>query len=260
LCGFAFGVFLAAISTVSAAEPATQPSIDPKAGEVLRRMSSVLQSAKSLSFRAHATVDQVSPDGQKVQYGRNQTVQLERPDKIAADVIGDEQSLQFRYDGQRVVLYNRLTNSWGEIAGLTTIDDTLDMLATRYGMVMPLADLAFADPYACLTANVGRGEYVGAGYVFDKKCHHLAFRQAAVDWQIWIEDGGQSLPLKVLITFKDLAGSPQYTAFLSDWKLVAPADKSTYKLDPPADAKHVEFAPATQPTQVTPAGTGTPKS
>ena len=112
-------------------------------------------------------------------------------------------------------------------------------------------DLAFADPYACLTENVGRGEYVGIGYVFDKKAHHLAFRQPAVDWQIWIEDGGQSLPLKVVITFKDLPGDPQYTAFLSDWNLSAQENESAYKLDLPSNAKQVDFAPATQPAQDT---------
>jgi hypothetical protein len=137
-----------------------------------------------------------------------------------------------------------------------TVEAMLDMLALKYGIVLPLADLAFPDPYKVLIENVRRGEYIGMGYVFDTKCHHLAFRQSAVDWQIWIEDGQRALPRKVVITFKDQPAHPQYTAFLSDWKLSAQADDAAaaagaadaFTLKPPAGAKKVDFTPATQPT------------
>jgi hypothetical protein len=114
-------------------------------------------------------------------------------------------------------------------------------------MVIPLADLTFADPYKCLVENVRRGQYVGTGYVFGTKCHHLAFRQPNVDWQIWVTDGEKPLPRKVVITFKDSPAHPQFTAFVSDWDLSARADDAAFTLKPPADAKKVEFAPATQP-------------
>ena len=226
--------------------------IDPKADEVLRKMGAALAESKSMSFSAHAIVDQVLRDGQKIQYARNQKVQLRRPDKLAADVSGDIDDLQFRYDGRQVALYNPRTNSWGTAEAAPTIEATLDMLAVKYGMVMPLADLAFSDPYKCLTENVRRGEYIGLGYVFQTKCHHLAFRQSAVDWQIWIEEGDKPLPRKVVITFKDSPAHLQYTAFISDWNLSAGTNDQTFKLAPPADAKKVEFSPSTQPAAGTP--------
>ena len=232
------------------------PAVDPQADEVLKKMGATLQSARSLSFTSHAIADQVAPDGQKVQFARNQKVHLRRPDKLAVDVIGDVDDLQFRYDGKQVALYNPRTNSWGAAEAPPSIDQALDMLAEKYGMVMPLADLAFPDPYQVLIENARRGEYVGKGYVFDKKCHHLAFRQAAVDWQIWVEDGEQAVPRKVVITFKDSPAHPQYTAFLSDWNLSAATDDAQFALNPPAGAKKVEFAPATQPAA---ADTGAPK-
>jgi hypothetical protein len=223
------------------------PSVDPKADEVLKKMGATLAAAKDLSFAAHAIVDQAQADGQKVQYARNQKVQLRRPDRLAVDVTGDVEQLQFRYDGKQIALYNPATNSWGAAKAPGSIEDTLDMLARQYGMVMPLADLAFSDPYKCLTEHVSRGEYVGMGYVFDTKCHHLAFRQPSVDWQIWIEEGERALPRKIVITQKDMPAHPQYTAFLSDWNLSAKVDDAAFTLKPPADAKKVEFAPSTQP-------------
>ena len=236
-----------------AQQPATAAAaVDPKADEVLRKMGSTLQAAKSISFASHAIVDQAREDGQRVQHAKNQKVQLRRPDKLAGDVTGDIEELQFRYDGKEVAIYNARTNAWGVIPAPATIEAMLDMLASKYGIVMPLADLAFPDPYKVLIENVRRGEYVGVGYVFDTKCHHLAFRQAFVDWQIWIEDGERALPRKVVITFKDQPAHPQYTAFLSDWNLSAQPDDAgaaaAFTLQPPAGAKKVDFAPATQPT------------
>jgi hypothetical protein len=232
-------------------------AVDPKADEVLRKMGSTLQAAKSISFASHAIVDQARADGQRVQYAKNQKVQLRRPDKLAGDVTGDIEELQFRYDGKEVAIYNPRTNTWGAVPAPATVEEMLDMLALKYGIVMPLADLAFPDPYKVLTENVRRGEYVGMGYVFDTRCHHLAFRQAFVDWQIWIEDGKRALPRKVVITFKDQPAQPQYTAFLSEWKLSAEAAQAddagaaAFVLKPPPGAKKVDFAPATQPTAPT---------
>jgi len=253
-------------SPSAAAPAAPAAAIDPRADEILRKMGATLQAAQRISFAAHAIIDQTTDDGQRVQYAKNQKVQVRRPDKLAGDVTGDLEDLQFRYNGKEVAIYNPRTSSWGAIPAPPTIEATLDMLATQYGLVMPLADLAFPDPYKVLIENARRGEYLGIGYVLDTKCHHLAFRQAYVDWQIWIQDGDQPLPRKVVITFKDQPGQPQYTAFLSDWKLSSEAGASAsggagddaFTLKPPAGAKKVDFAPATPPPPPTPAAPATP--
>jgi hypothetical protein len=246
---FPIGVLVALVMSLPLASRGQQapPSVDPKADEVLKKMGETLGAATSMSFAAHAIVDQVQPDGHKVQYARNQKVQLRRPDRLAVDVIGDIEQLKFRYDGKQITLFNPGTNSWGAAKAPATIEQTLDMLARQYGLAIPLADLAFTDPYKCLLEHVGRGEYVGIGYVFETKCHHLAFRQPSVDWQIWIEEGARALPRKIVITSKDTPDHPQYTAFLSDWNLSAKIDDAAFTLKPPADAKKVDFAPSTQP-------------
>jgi hypothetical protein len=228
--------------------PPQQPQaaeIDPKADEILKKMGKLLADAKSLSFESHAIADQMTPDGQKLQFAKNQKVVLHRPDKLAADVIGDVDDLIFRYDGKHVALYNPRTHSWGAAEAPASIDATLDMLESKYGMSIPMADLVFPDPYDDLMQHVRSGQYVGLGYVGDIRCHHLAFRQLGIDWQIWIQDSDQPVPLKFVITFKESPGQPQYTAFMSNWNLSAQTPDSAFVLTPPADAKEVEFAPRT---------------
>jgi len=224
------------------------PAVDPKADELLKKMGAYLRDAKDLSFSAHAITDQYTSDGQKIQYAKNQKIQLHRPNKLACDMVGDNEDLQFRYDGSKVTLYNPRTNSWGSVDSPGTVDQTLDSLVQKFGVAIPLADMVFPDPYKDLIENVRSGQYVGIGYVMDTKCHHLAFRQSAVDWQIWIEEGEKPLPRKIVITFKESPAHPQYTAFLSDWNLQATAKDDTFTFKPPAGSKQVEFAPSTQPT------------
>lgn len=226
------------------AEPAARPAVDPKADAVLKAAGQALASAKGFTLHAHAMADQVTASGQKIQVARNQVVTVRRPDGLAADVAGDLDDLRFWYDGKRVTVYNKRTNSVGGTDAPPTIDAALDMLATRYGLALPLADLLFADPYKTLVGQVRSGQYVGLGYVLETRCHHLAFRQESVDWQIWIEEGDKPLVRKVVITYKDSPGHPQYTALLSKWDLSAQPADATFKVDVPADAKKVEFGPA----------------
>jgi hypothetical protein len=244
----ALGALLIALPLVGRGQQKpSPPTIDPKADKILKEMGTALAQSKRISFDSHAIADDLTREGQKLQYAKNQKVRLQRPGKLAVDVTGDLEDLQFRYDGKQVTLYNPRNKSWGKADAPASIDDTLDMLAGKYGMALPLADLAFADPYKCLTENVRSGEYLGVGYVLDVKCHHLAFRQAAVDWQIWIEESGKPLPRKVVITFKEAPGHPQYTAFLSNWNLSADVPDSAFVFTPPAGSKQVEFAPSKQP-------------
>src|SRR5687767_615809 len=122
-------------------------AIDPKADALLKRMSGALAAATNFTFESHSLADQALPNGQKIQYARNQKVAVRRPDRIRASVAGDTDDLEFFYDGKQVTLLNPTARVYGSIDAKPSIDETLDLLATSYSMVIPLADLVFADPY-----------------------------------------------------------------------------------------------------------------
>ena len=246
---------LACLDQTRAAEPKSS-AIDPKADAVLKQMGQALASAKTFTFDAHATNEDVLENGQKVEFARNSRFKVRRPDRVAAQVVGDFEDLAFVYDGQTVVLLNRKTNSFGTAQAKPSIDATCDMLAEQHGMVLPLADFLFADPYKTLIANARSGVYLGTGHVSEAKCHHLAFRQEAVDWQIWIDQSADKpLPRKVVITYKETPAQLQYTAFFNNWNLAAEIADEQFKFTPPEGAKKVDFArPSPAPA---PAGNAT---
>jgi hypothetical protein len=123
-----------------------------------------------------------------------------------------------------------------DLAG--TVDQLIDTLQAKSGAGLPGADLLLSNTYDQLTANVIEGKHIGQGVVDGVECEHLAFRGPETDWQIWIEPGAKPVPRKYVITSKTLAGAPQYTLKIKEWKTDANADDE-FAFKPPADATKV---------------------
>src|SRR5258705_1962443 len=148
----------------ASAEPPPH-AIDPKADALLKQMGEQLAGAKRFTFDSHSTVDQSMDNGQKVQLARNQKVAVRRPNGVTATVTGDLEDLRFWYDGKTVTMLNTRANAYGVAPAPDNLDATFDMLAEKYRLVIPLADLLFADPYKTLSSNMRSGQYLGMGYV-----------------------------------------------------------------------------------------------
>src|SRR6185312_15012681 len=117
-----------------------------------------------------------------------------------------------------------------------TIDQLVDVLQERTGGAVPGTDLLLSDAYDALTSDVIEGHHVGQCVVDGIECEHLAFRGHDTDWQIWIQTGAQPIPRKYVITSKTLAGAPQYTLRIKDWKTDAIADATAFTFEPPEGA------------------------
>ncbi|GGD98062.1 hypothetical protein GCM10011529_00090 [Polymorphobacter glacialis] len=60
-------------------------------------------------------------------------------------------------------------------------------------------------------------------------------RQKNVDWQIWLREGADPLPCKIVITSRIDPSMPQYEALLT-WVPVKSFPASTFTLKPPPGA------------------------
>ena len=70
--------------------------------------------------------------------------------------------------------------------------------------------------------------------------HHLAFRGPRVDWQIWIQDGANPLPMKYVITSKWVAGAPQYSVRFRNWKTNPKIDAARFEFEVPSGARELK--------------------
>ena len=74
------------------------------------------------------------------------------------------------------------------------------MVAQRYGLEFPLADLFYWGTAKSGVGDIRAATSLGRSTVAGVPCDHYAYRQADVDWQIWIEQGTSPLPRKLVIT------------------------------------------------------------
>jgi hypothetical protein len=221
------------------AEP---PAIDPEASDVLRRMSDHMRSLEQFSFRSETTSDEILvPTGQRLQFANDVDVFVRRPNRLRADSQGDLQSRRLYYDGTSVTLHGVEENLYASTAAPPTIDATMTFLLDELGLDAPLADFIFHDPYAVLTENATGGLYAGLHYVRGVLCHHLAFTQDDIEWQLWVEAGDSPLPRKLVITSKQEEGSPQFTAVLLHWNPSRKLDDGIFRFEPPEGAEQIEF-------------------
>ena len=130
---------------------------------------------------------------------------------------------------------------FGRLETQELFDDAVDTARDEYGIDLPLIDLAVSDPYKDATAKVQGSRYYGISPVLGVLCHHLAFTQENVDWQIWIEDGPQPLIRKFVITYKNEPGQPEFTAFITHWDITDPIADSDFVFSPPVGASKIEM-------------------
>jgi hypothetical protein len=222
-------------------EPATAPIINPQADKLLREMGEYLKNAQQFSFQAEITFDDVLPSGQKIQFGATEDLAVRRPSQGYIEYRGDLGVKRFWYNGDTITLYDPGDNVYATEKVPTKFDEAIDYVMKEFGFSPPLVDVLYSDPYKLLINRVQFGLYIGLSMVDGIRCHHLAFVDKYIDWQIWIEDGKQLVPRKILITYKTIPGAPQFTAVLSDWDFATPLPNALFAATLPADAEKIQF-------------------
>ena len=240
-----------ASSEAGKAGPRSGADITPEAAAPLRAMCELLASHKSFAFAAGIILEQVYPNGQNIELTRRVDVVLKRPDKLYARITGDDRDRVIVYDGKTVSVADLDKGVYAVLDAPGTIDATLTMLETQYGVLPPLADLLYAEPCRVLLEDVRTGDFVGRHFAGGKPCDHLAFTQKTVDWQIWIDPGTAPLPRKLVITDKEVMGWPRYAVRFTDWNFNPRLPANLFTFTPPKDAHKIGFLPLTAPKGAT---------
>ena len=219
-------------------------------------MSDYTAGQKSISATFDSDIEVITPDLQKLQFTSSGQIRLERPDKLRIKRTGGYTDVDLVFDGKTVSLYGNNAKAYVQADAAGTIDQLIDRLQSTAGGAMPGTDLLLSNSFDELTANVIEARHIGQGVIDGVECEHLAFRGVDTDWQIWVESGARPIPRKYVITSKTLAGAPQYSLKIKEWKTDVPAEADTYVFKPPADAKKVDLdALATMEFDEVPPGT-----
>ena len=116
-----------------------------------------------------------------------------------------------------------------------TIDRTLDALAERYDMPLPMGDLFYSSAEKALLSDTTTGGYVGTENVGDTPCYHLAFQDVGVDWELWLPVQGEPLPKRLKVVQKRRKGQPVVDVTFTAWNLAPQVTDATFVPNVPAD-------------------------
>lgn len=185
---------------------------------LLKNMSDYMSAQKNISFSYDTILDVVTKDKQRLALAGSGTVAITRPDKLRGTRTSGFADLEMLFDGKTLTLIGKGKNIYTQVEIPGTVDQLLDTLRDKYNRPLPGADLLMSNPQDQLMSGVTNIKDLGSGVIGGTECDHLAFRKKDVDWQIWIAQGDRPYPCRYVITSKTIAGSPQYSIQLSDFK------------------------------------------
>jgi len=235
----------AALAQEPAPPPAVQEAparlVEPRVEDLVRKMSDLLVSSKAFALEAEEVYDETPEGLPRTQLTSRRHVALRRPDRLAGATAGDAINRSYWYDGKTVTVLDDPHNVYVRMDVPPNIDGAMDTALERTGMVIPLADFLYSNVYDRLMGSVERGVYLGIHEVAGIPCHHLAFQQETIDWQLWIDAGPKPLPRKLVIAYKTEDEVPQYQVTIRKWNLVAEVPDGLFEFEPPPGAKKVDL-------------------
>src|SRR6266403_1814454 len=220
-----------------------QAASELQAMPILKNMSEYLAHAERFSVTIRDGYDVVQESGQKIEFGDLRTITVSRPDRLRIEVErSDGQKDLVVFDGKDMTIYAANHNIYATTSRQGTLDQAIKYAVDDLKIRLPLS-LMLLSTLPSELDNLGvSADYVEKTTITDVPCDHLAVRTAgAVDFQVWIAQGSEPLPRRVVITYKDEHGQPQFWADLSNWNLAPEVSDALFTFTPPNGADRIQF-------------------
>jgi hypothetical protein len=231
---------------VPAAGPAQQvkPAISEEASAALLRMGQTLR-AGDFSFQAQTIRDYAEPNGEPLHIFHTMKVTIHRPNRLLVEVTGDDGSNKLVFDGKTAVIFSAAQNKYASIPVPDgTIEGMLKEAVGRLGVDFPLADFLSEAPNKAFLTGVTSGRVVNTVTIDGAPYDHLFFFQPpGIELEVWLSKNEQSLPRRLIVTYRTLPGQPNFIAQFSDWNFNVQTPDADFAFQPPAGATQVELKP-----------------
>ena len=217
--------------------------IEEEALAIFTRSTDYLAKLNQFHVNAEFGFDVLQETGQKIEFGSHQDVTIQRPNNFRVDFIRrDGVNGSVVYDGKEIVLFNPDEAVYAKAPFKGEIDDALDFLSEELNRPIPLRDFFESDPGSVLTAKIESAIYVDESMLAGVLCDHLAMRNDKVDFQIWIAQGDEPLPRRIIITYKNEEGQPQFWGQFMKWETSPKINDGTFAYTPSEKVERIPFA------------------
>jgi hypothetical protein len=230
------------------AADAAKPSISKEAAEDLLRMGQTLR-VEEFSFQAKTIRVYADPNGEPLHIFHTIRVTVHRPNRLLVDVNGDDGSAKLAFDGKTAIVYSATANKYASIpVPEGTIEGMMKEAVARLGVDFPLADFLSEAPNKAFLTGVTSGGIVDTVTIDGGPYDHLFFSQPpGIELELWLSKSEQSLPRRLIVTYRSLPGQPNFIAESSDWNFNIHPTDAEFAFQPPAGAEQVALKPAGAP-------------
>src|SRR5215469_9336997 len=210
---------------------------------ILKNMSEYLAKAERFSVTIRDGYDAVQQSGQKVEFGEIRKVTVSRPDRLRIEIErSDGEKGLVVFNGKDLTVFTADKNVYATVSKLGTLDQVIKYALENLKIRVPLAMMLLSTLPNELGNLVVSADYVETTTITDVPCDHLAVRTArGVDFQVWVAQGSEPLPRRIVITYKDETGQPQFWADLSNWNLAPEVSDALFTFIPPDGANRIQF-------------------
>jgi hypothetical protein len=247
LGGLIAGVVCGVDLTVATAAPPAKSAngaISEDAGAVLLRMGQSLR-ADDFSFQARTIRVYADANGVPLHIFHTLKVTVHRPNRLLAEVVGDDGSNKIAFNGKTAVIYSAAQNKYASIpVAAGTIEGMLKEAVGRLGVDFPLADFLAEAPDKAFLAGVTSGRVVNTVTIDGAPYDHLFFSQPpGIELELWLAKDQQSLPRRLIVTYRSLPGEPNFIAEFLDWNFNIHPSDAEFAFQPPPGAEEVALKP-----------------
>lgn len=238
LAGVALSV--AVFTEVYAQEKA--PAVDLAAPKILKQMTEYLGGLKQFSVHTQNTLEDMVA-GHRIDFELASDVVISRPNKLRAERKGDEIHQVFYYNGKTLTLHDPSQNVYATEAAPGTFDQLFVYLYQSLGLGIPASDLIYPNAYPLLMKDVTYAAVLGNSTIDGVRCTHLLFSRPGVDFQLWVAQGKQPLPRKLVVTDTATPELLSISTVMSRWNVAPGVADSRFNFVPPKSAKKIAFLP-----------------
>jgi hypothetical protein len=239
-----FLIGAASLALMSAADE-TKAAKAPDGRAVLMRMADYLAKSPAWSVTVQTAYDAVQPDGFKVEWNGTRTVTVKRPNMLRVESVRSDGARSLvLFDGKTITSFDETAKVYAQKEHPGTLDTAVVFFVRDLGMRLPLAVMLTDRLPDELQQRVKAVKYVEKTTTMGAPADHIAAKTPTVDFQVWVAQGDRPLPVRVVLTYKNTRGEPQFMAQFSDWNIDIQPSDTLFAFKPPEGARQIPFAAA----------------
>jgi hypothetical protein len=234
---------LPAYSQQSTTPRQNQTASQAQARAILMSMAEFLGSANAFGVNLRSGYDTVQPSGQKIEFGELRNIAVSRPDQLRVESErSDGTKTVAVFNGKDITVVDFANKVYATEQQPGDVDATLVHFVRDLHLRFPLAMMLTSRLPAEFEERVRQVDYVEKTNIEGVPTHHIAARTDTVDFQLWIADGKEPYPVRVVLTYKDAPGQPQFWGQLSNWNFAPKLGEDTFVVKVPDGAQKIAFA------------------